>query len=66
MDELSSGIERWTNEGGHIGTEATSRCEMTTGHDAPRRPLGQPGQATGPSEPSSSRSVDSDSTPPSP
>jgi hypothetical protein len=36
MDELSSGIERWTNEGGHIGTEATSRCEMTTGHDAPR------------------------------
>jgi hypothetical protein len=35
MDDLRSGIERWTNEGGHIGTEATSYREMVAGHDAP-------------------------------
>lgn len=66
MDDLRSGIERWTNEGGHIGTEATSYREMVAGHDAPRRPLGQSGQAAGLSELSSSRPVESDPAPRSP
>jgi hypothetical protein len=66
MDDLRSGIERWTNEGGHIGTEATSRYDMRAGHDASMRPLDQSGQAAGPSESSSSRPADPDPAPRSP
>ena len=66
MDDLRSGIERWTNEGGNIGTAATGRYEMVAGHDAPGRPLDQTVPAAGPSESSSSRPVDSDSAPRSP
>jgi sulfide:quinone oxidoreductase len=63
MGDLSFGVERWINEGGHIGKEAMIRREIAAGDGAPGGPLGQRRRSAGPSEESSSPAVDSGSMP---
>src|SRR6185437_2210724 len=61
MGDLSLGVERWVNDGGHVGAEAVIRREATAGHHALGGPLGRRGQVARPSEVSSSPAAGSGS-----